>query len=547
MIEIEVRSPAGETKRHAFAAAVVRIGRSASNDLSLPDNLLSRQHAEIREREGGWFLADLASRNGTQLNGAPVRGEQRLEPGDRIRLGDFQIVFAPEETTAEGEGAAVEAAFPAQRIAAEIDTDPDFGSGEAGRQDRALAILTRAASALLAHRPLEEMFRFVLDQIFHAIPADRGAILLCEGQPPALTIRASRSREGPAITRVSQSIARRVIDQRVAILLRKVMEDPDLRSRDSISSLGIRSALCAPLWLTGATEADDQVIGLLYLDKQSDSETFAERDLRLLSALANIAASKIEQSRRLEETLQRRRLEEDLARAAQIQLALLPERAPSLPGCDLSGSSTPCLAVGGDYYDFGLDAGALNVAVGDVAGKGTAAALLTTMLRSAVRAHWKHQDVAEAVRRINLTVAESTPEFRYITFFLARFEPGSGQLTYVNAGHNAPLLVRRDGAYERLDKGGTVLGLFEASQYETGRLQLAPGEVLVAFSDGVSEADDGRGGEFGEAGIASAVRAVRDGSADEIRCRILDAARDFSRGASPGDDRTLVVLKRRPF
>lgn len=544
MVEIEVRSPGGETQRHVFTTSVIRIGRSASNDVSLPDNLLSRHHAEIRQRPDGCFLADLDSRNGTQLNGVGVRGERRLEPGDRIRLGDFEIVFTPQPQPAEGDGAAEEAAFPAQQLAREADTEPDLVVSEMQRQKRALSMLTRAASALLAHRPVEEMFRFVLDRIFEAIPADRGAILLIEGQPPAPAIRASRSREGPGITRISQSIARRVIDQRMAVLLKKVMEDPDLRSCESVESLRIRSALCAPLWLTGATEADDQVIGLVYLDKQSETETFGEGDLRLLSALANIAASKIEQTRRLEESLQRRRLEEDLARAAQIQLALLPERAPQLPGCDLSGSSTPCLAVGGDYYDFGLDAGVLNLAVADVAGKGTSAALLTTMLRSAVHAHWKRADVAEAVRRINVTVAESMPEFRFITFFLGRFDPGSSELAYVNAGHNAPLVVRRDGAYERLDLGGTVLGLFQASDYEAGRVRLGSGDVLVAFSDGLSEADDGHGREFGEAGIAGAVRAALERNADDIRCRILEDARAFSRGAPASDDRTLIVLKR---
>jgi sigma-B regulation protein RsbU (phosphoserine phosphatase) len=181
--------------------------------------------------------------------------------------------------------------------------------------------------------------------------------------------------------------------------------------------------------------------------------------------------------------------------------------------------------------------------VADVAGKGTAAALLTTMLRSAVHAHWRQPGVDEAVRRINRTVSESVPEFRYITFFLGRFDTGSCELAYVNAGHNAPLVIRQHGEPERLDVGGTVLGLSESSHYEQGRARLARGDLLVAFSDGVSEASDGAGGEFGEQGIEAAARAARDGSAEEIRLRILEEASRFSRGARPDDDRTLVVLK----
>jgi sigma-B regulation protein RsbU (phosphoserine phosphatase) len=199
--------------------------------------------------------------------------------------------------------------------------------------------------------------------------------------------------------------------------------------------------------------------------------------------------------------------------------------------------------VGGDYYDFGLEEGQLLLALGDVSGKGTGAALLMTVLRAAVRAHWSLGDLAEAASRINRTVFENTPPGKFITFFFARLDPATGRLLYVNAGHNPPLLARCDGSLETLRDGGMALGFFDSVDYELGETQLEKGDVLVAFSDGVTETWNAAGEEWGEEGLSRALVAARALDAEPLQASILEAVERFEEGKA-SDDRTLVVLRR---
>jgi serine phosphatase RsbU (regulator of sigma subunit) len=357
-------------------------------------------------------------------------------------------------------------------------------------------------------------------------------------------IKASRSRSGQAISRVSRSIARRVLEQRVSLLVPNVLEDATLRSQDSILSAGIRAALCAPLWYTAMAGSDqDAVIGLVYLDTQA-RESFSEDDLRIVTAIANVAASKIENVRLIEESLEKRRLEEDIRVAAEIQRSLLPRKAPQVPGYDLCGSNRPCRTVGGDYFDFVFEEGKLRMALGDVSGKGTGAALLMTVLRSSVRAHWGEAEPAAAVGRINRTVCQNVPENKYITFCMGALDPDSGKLTYVNAGHNPPLLLRNDGSNETLKTGGMVLGLFADVPYEQATVELGKGDALVIFSDGITETFDVDGNEFGEDRLADLCTKSRHMGAAALEGEILKDIDIFSKGAKATDDRTLIVLRR---
>jgi serine phosphatase RsbU (regulator of sigma subunit) len=189
----------------------------------------------------------------------------------------------------------------------------------------------------------------------------------------------------------------------------------------------------------------------------------------------------------MEANLEKRRLEDEMRRAAEIQSGLLPASPPSVAGYQLAAASRPCRAVGGDYFDFRTDGGRLTLALGDVAGKGTGAALLMGILRAAVRAHWREPSLIEAITRINGTICQNVPENRYMTFFLAQLDPGSGQLAYVNAGHNPPLLVRATGVVERLEEGGLVIGMFDQVPYAEGTVTLQHGDVLLVYSDGVTE------------------------------------------------------------
>ncbi|HSB60847.1 MAG TPA: SpoIIE family protein phosphatase [Vicinamibacteria bacterium] len=542
MPEIGVQTADGPRERLPLAKSRVTIGRSRDSDIFLPDQWLSRHHAEIVQRPDGYYVVDLQSKNGTLLNGEPVKEERRLREGDVITLGEHSLTFYGEEGVeeeVEPEGTRV---FSIRELS-DI-TKPAVDAAELQRQNRVLAALSKAVSELVVHRPLDQLFDKILDLLFEAVTAERGAILLLEGDPPQPQIKASKSSRGEALTRVSRSIGRRVMEDRVALLLPNVLEDVRFQAEASILSSGIRSAMCAPLWFNPGAGQTDEVIGLVYLDSLQRSHSFGEEDLRILTALANVAAAKIENVRLLEESLQMRVLEEDMRVAAEIQRGLLPREAPRVPGYGLVGSNHPCRTVGGDYYDFDFDGGRLLFALGDVSGKGTGAALLMTVLRAAVRGHWTEHLLAEAVARVNRTVSQNIPPNKYVTFFIAALDPPSGRLAYVNAGHNPPLLVRADGRTEKLTEGGMVLGLFDPVPYAEGAVELGKGDALVVYSDGVTETWNPAGEEFGEEGlVALAVRARGLGPA-ALQDEILRELERFSAGAKATDDRTIIVLKR---
>jgi phosphoserine phosphatase RsbU/P len=545
MAEISIDTGDGSRERFPLANERVTIGRSRDSDIFLPDQWLSRHHAEILRKDAAFFLHDLGSKNGTLLNGEPVHGDRRLRHGDVITLGEHVLTFsieeAPDEDSQPPEGTRI---FSARELS-DIKTKPSIDPEELQKQNRVLEVLSQAAKSLLAHRPLPDLFEDVLNLLFAAVPCERGAILLLEGTPPEPVVKATRSRGGqPLLSKVSRSIARRVLERRETMLLPNLMEDTAFSTQDSILSTGIRSALCAPLWFTSASAEQDAVIGLVYLDSLAMNRPFTEEDARIVTALANVAAAKIENVRLLEESMEKRRLEDDMRVAAEIQRGLLPDGAPVVAGYGVVGSNRPCRTVGGDYYDFLVSEGRLLMALGDVSGKGTGAALLMTVLRAAVRGHWADESVADAVGRINSTVCQNVTAGKYITFFLARLDPPSGKVEYVNAGHNPPLLIRRDGTIETLNEGGMVLGLFDSMPYGEGEAELRAGDTLLIFSDGVTETWSIKGDEFGDQRLGEVAVRGRGLDAAGLQTEILRELEVFEAGTKSTDDRTLIVLKR---
>ncbi|HET7292294.1 MAG TPA: SpoIIE family protein phosphatase [Vicinamibacteria bacterium] len=543
MPEITIQSNDGASHRFPLNKDRVTIGRSRENDIFLPDQWLSRHHAEIHRDGEGFSLKDLGSKNGTLLNGSRIAAQERLRTGDVITLGEHTLTFHALSVDEPEEFEPIGTRVFSARELSDVKTKPVVDPSDLVRQNRLLQILSGAAESLLEHKPLPELFDRVLQLLFDAVPAERAAILLLEGPTRQPVIKASRSRIGNPITRVSRSIARRAIEQKVSLILPNLLEDAAFRTQDSILSSGIRSALVAPLWYAGEI-VDRDPIGLVYMDSLQRSHSFSDDDLRVITALANVAAAKIENARLLEESLVKRQLEDEMRKAAEIQRRLLPSVAPTVKGYEICGSNRPCRTVGGDYYDFICESGKLHLALGDVSGKGTGAALLMTVLRAAVRAHWTEFEPAEAMARINRTVCQNVTEGKYVTFFMARLDPATGQLTYVNAGQNPPILVRASEEVKELEEGGMVLGMFEAVPYSAASVELGPGDTLVVFSDGVSETWNGTEEEFGVARLVEVVRRGRALSAAGLEAEILRALEEYAAGARAMDDRTLIVLKR---
>jgi sigma-B regulation protein RsbU (phosphoserine phosphatase) len=545
MSDITIESADGSRQKFKVGKERVTIGRSRDCDIFLPDQWLSRHHAEIRRRGQSAFLADLRSKNGTLLNGERVAAERELRHGDVISLGEHRLTFTTDEDDTVEENDAPEGTrvFSAREIT-DIKSKPATTADDLKRQNRVLMVLHSAATELFEYRPLPDLFDKIMNLIFETVGPERCAILLLEGDPQKPVVKASRSRQGQPIESVSRSIARQVIEDRVSLFIPNILEDANFSAQDSILSTGIRSAICAPLWYARSDGGRDAVIGLIYLDSMIGSRSFDDEDQYIVTALANVAAARIETARLLEESLEKRRMEDDMRVASEIQRGLLPQDAPLVPGYSLCGANFPCRTVGGDYFDFEIDNGDLLFALGDVSGKGTGAALLMTMLRASVRAHWTDGSLSTAAERINRTVAQNVPANKYITFFMGRLEPQTGRLTYVNAGHNPPMLIRSSGEAETLVEGGMVLGLFDSAPFEQGVTELSPQDCLIVFSDGVSETFNAQDEEYGEGRLVELLTNLRDRDAPGLQAAILDSIEEFAAGAKATDDRTLIVLKR---
>jgi len=293
----------------------------------------------------------------------------------------------------------------------------------------------------------------------------------------------------------------------------------------------------------------EEVYGVLRLGPKRSEEPYSRRDIQLLELVASQTALTLEilrlSTERAEEAAQRERLNNELEITRQVQQRLLPKAAPVVAGLELAGCARPALTVGGDYYDY-VEApnGEWGLAIGDVAGKGVPAALLMAGLRSSLRGLTLAgiEELGELMAKLNRLVYESTPANRFATFFYGLYEPCGGGFRYATAGHNPVLLLRAGGEVEWLKARGVGLGLTRRAEFEERRAELSPGDTLVLYTDGVTEALSEQGVEFGEERLVEAVRS--GGTASEVLDRILSRLEAFTAGAPQHDDITLIVARR---
>ena len=297
----------------------------------------------------------------------------------------------------------------------------------------------------------------------------------------------------------------------------------------------------------------DQLLGFMSLGPKQSEAPYSALDLRLLRTVAVQTSFALENSRLTAavaaEVARRERMNRELEIAREVQEQLFPQSYPPVAGLDYAGRCRPALGVGGDYYDFlALRDGGLGIAIGDVSGKGIPAALLMAGLQASLRGQTLSGpgDLAGLMSNINRLIYDASPANRYATFFYAEYAPGTRGLRYVNAGHNAPMLFRggaAGGEVVRLDRGGSVIGLLWPASYEEASVTLEPGDLLVAFTDGISEAMNAADEEWGEERLCQAVRACAGLTAAEVLDHVLRAADAFVAGAPQHDDMTLVVVR----
>jgi sigma-B regulation protein RsbU (phosphoserine phosphatase) len=562
MPELIVKYPDRAPDRFPLGRLRITLGRSARNDLCIPDPFASRVHAEVRREGEEYFLQDLGSANGTLYNGCTVEATVPLTPGGRIQIGETEIVFddgtyhssmgatmitddsshsLPEATIALASGdrttsGLLEAIEGARTKAEEIAV------ARVGREDDLLALISKVGITLLASSTLDETLEQIVSLVFEAVPADRCLLMMRDDENEELRVAVARLRDRVGEVgeiRVSRNVMDEVVMRGNSVLTSDAQHDPRFASGTMVLQ-GVRSVLAVPLGVA------DKVFGIVYADSPIAEGRFTEDHLKVLTTLASVAAIRVENARLVEARLQQERLERELQLASEIQQRFQPTAPPSVPGYELQGISFPCYEIGGDYYDFiKRDDGRLVVALGDVSGKGTAAALLMSSLHAAIHAQTgSHDTLVETISAVNRYLAENIPPNRFVTLFYAELDPESGALSFLNAGHNPPLIVHAAGTVEQLASGGLPLGIRADADYREGRTHMQLGDVLVIYSDGVTEAASPSGEEFGPTRLYEVVSRNVDASAAGIRDRIESALTKFSQGTQAADDITLVIVKR---
>ncbi|HZT33813.1 MAG TPA: SpoIIE family protein phosphatase [Bryobacteraceae bacterium] len=539
MRELLIQLPDGQTRTVELTGERMTLGRSSAAELCFPDDAgLSRQHLAL-EREGEeWCIQDLGSKNGTLVNNIPLKARLLLRPGDRISAGHLTLVY-----TSGGAGDSVVFYEGAERDSTAASTVMNLEGAISNQTMLAPAgphgstrvqALIRAGQLLAGNRPLAALFGEILDLAIEAVGAQRGVVMVLEGG--RLTVRAN---QGDGF-RISSAVRDRVLNGGESMLIEDTQMDEAFRARHSIVEQKVRTLMAVPL------QTEDRVLGLIYVDSPTLMREFSKEDLSLLTVMANTAAIRIEHARLAEVEEMERRLARELEQAAEIQRLYLPERAPVIAGADLAGYNAPCRTVGGDYYDFfPYPNGRVALALGDVSGKGMPASLMMMGLQARVQVlAAEPQDLAAVMNRLNQTTCAHCPTNRFITFFFCVFEPETGNLAYCSAGHNPPFLVRRRGAVETLDGGGPPLGILASARYEEYQARLDPGDALVIYSDGVTDATNPHEEEFGEERFAAVLEENRTRPAGEIVEAVNQAVSAWEAGAPAADDLTLVVAKR---
>ncbi|MFZ5926887.1 MAG: SpoIIE family protein phosphatase [Acidobacteriota bacterium] len=542
-----IRRPDGTTSLHPLPSTAARVGRALDNDLSFPEEPdLSRRHLSLERTGAGWLVRDLGSRNGTLLNGVPVQGAVELRPGDRIQAGrivfELQLPEPPEALPSHPlsrEGAPGTATI-AVRLAHLMPPTAEQRAAPAEpplKSASHLQALLHAGVELAGTMSLADLLPLILDLAANAVGASRGVLLLEEdGQ---LVPRAVRGKP----FQISRTAQERVLRGKESLLIQDASSDEKLRMQASIISQGVRSLMAVPL------QTKELVIGLLYLDSASAARAFTREDLNLITVMANIAAVRIEIARLAEVEERERRVSLEMEQAAEIQRGLLPACPPGVKGLEIAAFNQSCYFAGGDYFDFfERPDGRLLIVVGDVAGKGMPAALLmaSVQARMQVLVEIEH-DLARLAEILNRITAAHCPGNRFVTLFLCEIDPSSGEICYVNAGHNPPFVLRRNGEAETLAGGGLILGVLRTAPYQAMQSRLDEGDMLVLFSDGVTEAENSATGEqFGEERLIESLAAASAAAPEEMIGRVRAAVSAFAGSVSGSDDFTLVMVKKRP-
>lgn len=556
-LELHTGPDAG--KRYPLAKRETLLGRDPQQcDIVVNVGTVSRRHARIVQKSGGYFLEDTDSRAGTFLDDQKVQGQLRLRNGHRVKLCDVEFKFQSDDAneTIEqsdrafriaddpGSGSTIMSSLPA----VEVTGGSTSGSSRSGIQltasaEAKLEALLKINRSLAMVLALDDVLPQVLDSLFQIfVQADRGFIVLRgpEGQLIPRFMKARR--EGTAESaRISRTIVNKVLDSKEALLSADAAGDSRFDLSQSIADFRIRSMMCAPLM-----DSEGNALGVLQIDTLDQRKKFEAGDLEILASVAAQAGIAISNAKLYELRLQQKVLEQDLQTATDVQRSFLPDRRPSIAGYDFFDYYKAANEVGGDYYDYiALPDGRMAVVVADVVGHGVAAALLMAKLSAETRyALLSQPDLARALTALNKRFCLPRSD-RFITIVIVLINPRDHSVTIVNGGHMAPIWRKADGTL--LDAGediaGLPIGIMEDFAYEQAAIQLEPGDCLTLYTDGLNEAMDSADVQFSIGRLKEIIREF-PGGMPGYGMQLIQEIRKHIGTASQDDDMCLVCVGR---
>ena len=547
---LEVVSPDGARRYVRVTQMPFLIGRGAEtgNHLQLADRRISRNCAAIVMEGNKYYIEDRGQRRGLFINGEKSESRE-LQDGDSITFGlddSYEIIYR------SATNASTDSLPHLLTRIEHITSSEPTGGGL-----RKLNLLLEATTLLHSQLPLDTVLGHMLDHAVSVTDADRGLLLETDANE-TLKVRLARRSGGlrlpPESLTPSQTAIQLALRRQSAVITEDLAQaDMDLQAAQSIVAQRLRAVVVIPLYAVSRANTDQSMInikrgdflGVLYLDSRRPA-AFSKLDRQILDALAGDAASILDNARLVERERERQRLEQEIGIARDIQQALLPKNFRDYPHLAVSGINFPCLAVGGDYFDvFSLGDNRTAFLLADVSGKGLGAALCTNLLQGALSGMSLGTDPARVFNHVNRFLCDHAEIGRYATMFFGILDD-QGHLEYINAGHPSPFLIRAGVAEDVFTEGSYPVGLVPEAEYTTVCLKLEPGDTLVLFSDGVTEAMDPADQLFG----VPRLREVLMGSAaqtplDELQRKVLEAVENFARGASQADDLTLLLVRYR--
>jgi serine phosphatase RsbU (regulator of sigma subunit) len=532
-IRVRLQSPHAGPADYDFEGPEIVIGRATSAAVVIPDTRVSRQHARIVRRNGGWWVEDLGTRNGTLLNGEPMAGAARLEAGDRLDIGDSVVRFMGDPADAGRAATAVTDAHPRA-----TDVLPATMAG--GRDAVRMRALNQIHRALTESFSLSELLDVILARCFDVLEPEEGVILL-RGADGALATAASRRLKpgGPPVT-IPRRLVEEVAGKGQPALVVDAAYDERFTGSESIISSGMRSIVAAPL-----VDAEG-ALGLITLCSRLAVRQFTQPDLDMLVSIASAVALRVRNVALADALAERRVVEHELALAHDVQMSMLPHAMPQRAEVALAARLKPARSIGGDLYDFVLDGDRLWFIVADVAGKSIAAALYMAIVRTLFRAVARDEAGAvEVAGGMNRELARDNERMMFVTAAVGCLDLREGALALVDAGHNPAVMVEAAGGlHVPAVPKGVALGVLADAPYTEARLTLDPGSTLVLYTDGLTEARGTTGEMFGDDRLRQAIAATAAAGPDALVAEVLHAVERFAAGTPFDDDLTLLALRR---